>query len=145
MKQNAFLPCSWRFIRSNTLAQFRIPIGTNNWGVETYMNNLKKIDCRVFFVFWKYYWHDTLILFELDINCKKKYCISQSNFWTSIIEEGMYTFFLLSCHSSAQKWKNKLKILLVAHFSLQRFVSECLNKDRKRISSNCNSFAINFF
>ena len=33
-----FLTCYWRLL----IETIKIPIGTNNWDVETYMNNLKK-------------------------------------------------------------------------------------------------------
>ena len=41
MKQNAFLTCSWRFLRDNTLEQFGLKLEKNNWDLETNSKSLK--------------------------------------------------------------------------------------------------------
>ena len=35
LKQNAFLTCSWRFLRSNTLEQLELKLDKNKWDLET--------------------------------------------------------------------------------------------------------------
>ena len=34
--QNAFLTCSWRVFKSNTLEEFKFKFKKYNWGLETY-------------------------------------------------------------------------------------------------------------
>ena len=41
LKQNAFLTCSWRFLRDNTLEQFGLKLEKNNWDLETNSKSLK--------------------------------------------------------------------------------------------------------
>ena len=43
LKQSAFLTCSWRFLRSNTLEQLELKLDKNKWDLETYRKRQKII------------------------------------------------------------------------------------------------------
>ena len=43
LKQSAFLTCSWRFLRSNTLEQLELKLDKNKWHLETYRKRQKII------------------------------------------------------------------------------------------------------
>ena len=42
MEQNAFITCSCRFLRSNTLEQSELKLEKNIWNLETYRKSLKR-------------------------------------------------------------------------------------------------------
>ena len=64
--QNAFLTCSWRFLRSNKLEQFKFKLKKSFWDLETCRKN-RKVIFNVDRLLWSIYHHIPLFNFSLPI------------------------------------------------------------------------------
>ena len=64
LKQNAFLTCSWRFLKTNTLEQLQFKLEKNNWELETYRKSLK----MMIFVVTIYFLFVFLKIFLIEAN-----------------------------------------------------------------------------
>ena len=124
MKQNTFLRCSWRFLRSNTLAIRRIIIiiGKNNWDLEIYW-----ITWKISLVKWK----NNQAGFCYNLNCWAIYYtkyllrvrITTHSDHLSMIYDETFSFFpfLFQLKKSLILWKclmamsGEFKSLVIIH------------------------------